>query len=348
MVWVKTSDDFMLDERVQAVDCCADSALRAAYEVCNRTETDGVFYLDQLMTRWSPAKGNRRRLRKAIDDLIGVGLVHRLEHAEALRRYTMAVEKEHQFGLRPVKNRHYFEILDYLEDQFSAEEKRLRKQGVRDRKRLQREKEREGMSHVTSRPPDPDPDPVPKLKINDHLIASKEREPTSTASPSTPSNVAADVDAGLWLRKQWTSRQQKRVKPAKWKPDYQLHLDSIIQKASEAKGDTCAILAAALDAFFADSEQQGFGCIPPGLDWKWDQFAGPYLEQIESEARARRIADKDAKYQRDLEAEGKKRLQQALERNPEWQQEGCTPGNSGTPMADAVAELMQSISGGKV
>ncbi len=58
MVWVKTSDDFMLDERVQAVDCCADSALRAAYEVCNRTETDGVFYLDQLMTRWSPAKGN--------------------------------------------------------------------------------------------------------------------------------------------------------------------------------------------------------------------------------------------------------------------------------------------------
>jgi hypothetical protein len=51
MVWVKTSDDFMLDERVQAVDCCADSALRAAYEVCNRTETDGVFYLDQLITR---------------------------------------------------------------------------------------------------------------------------------------------------------------------------------------------------------------------------------------------------------------------------------------------------------
>ncbi len=153
MVWVKTSDDFMLDERVQAVDCCADSALRAAYEVCNRSETDGVFCLNQLMTRWSPAKGNRRRLRKAIEDLIGVGLVRQLGHDDALQRYTMAVEKGHQFGLRPVKNRHYFEVLDYLEHQPSAEEKRLNKQDVRDRKRRQREKERERMSHVTSRPP---------------------------------------------------------------------------------------------------------------------------------------------------------------------------------------------------
>lgn len=346
MVWVKTSDDFMLDERVQAIDCCADSALRAAYEVCNRTETDGVFYLDQLMTRWSPVKGNRRRLRKAIEDLIGVGLVRQLGHDEALQRYTMAVGKGHQFGLRPVKNRHYFEVVDYLEDQPCAEEKRLKKQDVRDRKRRQREREREGMSRVTSRPPDPDP--VPELRINDLVPLSEEPEPPSTADAPTPSGVTADQEAGLWLRGEWLRRQQKRLKPARWKPDYQPHLDSIVRKASDANGDTFAILTAALEAFFSDSEQQGFGCIPKGLDWKWDQFAGPYLEQIESEARARRIADKDAKYQRDLEAEGKKRLQQALERNPEWQQEGCTPGNSGTPMADAVAELMQSISGGKV
>ena len=44
VVWVKSSDDFMLDERVQAIDCQADCTLRAAYEVCNRIDTDGIFY----------------------------------------------------------------------------------------------------------------------------------------------------------------------------------------------------------------------------------------------------------------------------------------------------------------
>ena len=288
MVWVKTSDDFMLDERVQAVDCCADSALRAAYEVCNRTETDGIFYLGQLCTRWSPKKGNRRRLRKAIADLIGVGLVRQLGHDEALQRYTMAVEKGHQFGLQPVKNRHYFEVVDYLEDQPSADEKRLKKQDVRDRKRASRAKKLGQMSQVTSHPPDPDPDPAPVLKINDHVPPPKDFEPPSTAEPSTPSNVAADQDAGSWLRTEWERRQQRRSKPAKWKPDYQPHLDSIVLKASEANGDTFAILTAALDAFFADSEQQGFWCIPPGLDWKWGQFAGPYLEQAAAAEKKRR------------------------------------------------------------
>jgi hypothetical protein len=345
MVWVKTSDDFMLDERVQAIDCCADSALRAAYEVCNRTETDGVFYLGQLMTRWSPAKGNRRRLRKAIEDLIGVGLVRKLEHDEALQRYTMAVEKGHQFGLRPVKNRHYFEVVDYLEDQPSAEEKRLKKQDARDRKRRQRESERDGMSRVTSRPPDPDP--VPKLKINDHVSLSEEPEPSSTADAPTPSGVTADLVAGVWLREEFERRWKAHKLPTKWKADYLEHVESIALKASQAKGDTFKILTAALDAFFVDTEQQGFRCNPKGLDWKWDQFARPYLEQIELETRERRIAELDAKYQRDLEAEGRKRLQKALERNPEWQQNGGTPGSSGNPLADDVAELMHSISGRK-
>ncbi len=59
----------------------------------------------------------------------------------------------------PVKNRHYSEVVDYLKDQRSAEEKRWKKQDVRDRKRCQRERDREGMSRVTSRPPDPVPDP---------------------------------------------------------------------------------------------------------------------------------------------------------------------------------------------
>jgi hypothetical protein len=329
----------MLDERVQAIDCCADSALRAAYEVCNRTETDGVFCLDQLMTRWSPAKGNRRRLRKAIEDLISVGLVRRLEHDEALQRYTMAVEKGHEFGLRPVKNRHYFEVVDYLEDQPSAEEKRLKKQDVRDRKRRQRGREREGMSRVTSRPPDPDP--VPELRINDLVPLSEEPEPPSTADAPTPSGVTADQEAESWLRSEWTRRQQKRLKPAKWKPDYQPHLDSIVRKASEAAGDTIAILTAALDAFFADSEQQRFGCIPPGLDWKWDQFAGPHLEQAAADERKCKAAAAERRYQeakRRADEEHMQKVQaRARQRN---RQKG--------PMADTVAEAIRSIGGGKM
>jgi hypothetical protein len=140
--------------------------------------------------------------------------------------------------------------------------------------------------------------------------------------------VAANLDAGLWLRKQWTSRQQKRVKPAKWKPNYQPHLDSIVQKASEAKGDTCAILAAALDAFFADSEQQGFGCIPPGLDWKWDQFAGPHLEQTEAADREQRIAERDRKYKEDLARESKKQLAKVLAKQQAAKAPAAVPGNN--------------------
>lgn len=338
MVWVKTSDDFMLDERVQAVDCCADSALRAAYEVCNRTETDGVFYLDQLMTRWSPAKGNRRRLRKAIEDLIGVGLVRKLEHDEALQRHTMAVEKGHQFGLRPVKNRHYFEVADYLEDQPSAEEKRLKKQDVRDRKRRQREKDREGMSRVTSRPPDPDP--VPELRINDLVSLSEEPEPPSTADAPTPSGATADQEAESWLREAWTRRQQKRLKPARWKLDYQPHLESIVRKAWEAKGDTFAILTAALDAFFADSEQQGFGCVPPGLDFKWDRFAGPYLEQAATAELEHNRAVAEHRYQEAKRRAEEEHLQEVRARSRQRN------GQDG-PMADAVTDLMRSIDGGR-
>jgi hypothetical protein len=340
MVWVKTSDDFMLDERVQAVDCCADSALRAAYEVCNRTETDGVFYLDQLMTRWSPAKGNRRRLRKAIEDLIGVGLVRHLGHDEAFQRYTMAVEKGHQFGLRPVKNRHYFEVVDYLEDQPSAEEKRLKKQDVRDRKRRQRGREREGMSRVTSRPPDPEPDP--EVEINDHVIAPKEPEPSSIANASTPSDISTDMDAVSWLRGEWTRRQQRRLTPAKWKPEYQPHVDTIVRKASEAAGDRIAILIAALDAFFADSEQQRFGCIPPGLDWKWDQFAGPYLEQHAASERERKREAAEQQYQKE------KRLAEAVHMQKVRERAQRQERNRQGPMADPVAELMRSIGGGKL
>jgi len=320
MVWVKSSDDFMLDERVQAVDCCADSALRAAYEVCNRTETDGVFYLDQLMTRWSPAKGNRRRLRKAIEDLIGVGLVHRLEHSEALRRYTMAVENGHQFGLQPVKNRHYFQIVDYLETQPSADEKRAKREKTRQYVADHRQRQKDaGVSTLPKTTPDPDPEP---FKINDHAMASEEPEPTSTVGPSTPSTLAADLDAGSRLRREYENRWQltypgKRL--PQWKPDQLSHFDEIERRASE-EPDPVAILAAALDGFFADESQRTFHHVPQGLLMHWNQYVAPVREQIEADARQRRIAERAAEYERvkaqyEARAEAE-RLQRRLQRQP--------------------------------
>jgi hypothetical protein len=118
------------------------------------------------------------------------------------------------------------------------------------------------------------------------------------------------------------------LKPARWKPDYQPHLESIVRKAWEAKGDTCAILTAALDAFFADSEQQGFGCVPPGLDFKWDQFAGPYLEQTEAADREQRIAERDRKYKEDLERESKKQLAKVLAKQQAAKAPAAVPGNN--------------------
>jgi hypothetical protein len=137
-------------------------------------------------------------------------------------------------------------------------------------------------------------------------------EPPSTADAPTPSNVVANLDAGLWLRGEWERRQALRSTPAKWKAGYQPHIESVVRKASEATGDTFAVLNAALDAFFADPDQQEFGCIPKGLDWKWDQFAGPYLEQIKAVDRERKIAKLDRKYKDDLERESQKQLAKVL------------------------------------
>lgn len=363
MAWFRYSDDWNRKPEIRALDDATYRAFQCLIEAAEAFDRCGTVTDDYAMGTYPHV---RRKLRGRVRDLDDRGLVHLLDSADdyhpdcpscLVRRTEVGTEagQKHPLSASTSARSGRTEALlicirSFFDVAMTPERKREKRQKDAERQQRKRDRDKADPSRRDAEPPSrpPVPVPVPKLKINDHVPLAEETEPSSTASPSTPSNGTADRDAVSWLRSEWTRRQQKRLKPARWKPDYQPHLDSIVRKASDANGDTFAILTAALEAFFSDSEQQGFGCIPKGLDWKWDQFAGPYLEQIESEARARRIADKDAKYQRDLEAEGKKRLQQALERNPEWQQEGCTPGNSGTPMADAVAELMQSISGGKV
>jgi len=323
MVWVKSSDDHMLDERIQAVDCCADSALRAAYDVCNRTETDGVFYLDQLMTRWSPAKGNRRRLRKAIEDLIGVGLVHRLEHAEALRRYTMAVENGHQFGLQPVKNRHYFQIVDYLETQPNADEKRARREKNRQYVADHRQRQKDaGVSTLRKTTPDPEP-----FKINDHAMAFEEPEPPSTASPSTPSDGTADRDAVSWLR---TMLDERWPNAKHWE-----HFDEIQRLAEQEPGDPVATLAVAMDAFDADTSQQKYRHSPQGLVMHWNRYVADHREQIKATEGKRRAAAAEQRHQK----------AKAAAEAEHWQKVQAKQQRGGKPLA--LAELMPSIIGGK-
>ncbi len=333
MVWVRYSDDFMLDERVQVIDCCADSALRAAYEVCGRTETDGVFCIDQLMTRWSPAKGKRRRLRKAIADLIEIGLVRRVDHDEALRRYTMAVEKGHQFGLRPVKNRHYFEIIDYLKWQFSADKKQAEREKNRQyvAEHRQRKQDEQDAAVRPLRKATPDPGPDPKLRINDHVIASKEREPTSTARPSTPSNMAAALDAGSELRR----TLEKRWPNAKLREQ----LDEIQRLAEHEPGDPLATLAVAFDAFDADTSQQKFRHSPKGLVMHWNTYVADHREQTEAAERERKAEAAEQSYQEAKRRAEEQHAREVAERAR--QKNGSKDGRGGTPVA--LAELIRSI-----
>jgi len=331
MAWLRFSDDWNRKPEIWALDDATYRAFQCLIEAAEHFDRCGTVTDDYAMGTYP--HGSRRKLRGRVPDLADRGLVHLLDSADdyhpdcpscLVRRTeamtevgTEAVQKHPLSASTSARSGRTEPLLicirSFYEVAMTPEAKREKRRKDAERQQRKRDRDKAEPSRRDAKPPSRPPDPVPdpELKINDHPIASEEGEPT-TADPSTPSNVAANLDAGLWLRKQWTSRQQKRVKPAKWKPDYQPHLDSIVQKASEAKGDTCAILAAALDAFFADSEQQGFGCIPPGLDWKWDQFAGPYLEQTEAADREQRIAERDRKYKEDLERESKKQLAKVL------------------------------------
>jgi hypothetical protein len=114
-------------------------------------------------------------------------------------------------------------------------------------------------------------------------------------------------------------------------------------QASEAKGDTRATMEAALDAFFEDPEQQKHGCVPPGLDWYFDRFAGPYLEQAEAAERKRRAEAAERRHQEAKQQAEEQHAREVDERAR--QQNGSKDGRGAASVA--LAELMQSITVGK-
>jgi hypothetical protein len=98
-----------------------------------------------------------------------------------------------------------------------------------------------------------------------------------------------------------------------WKSEYQEHLEVIAEKATKAPGDTLKILSAALDAFFGKPEQKKFKYAPSGLAFGFDTYAAEVLEQEKEEAKAHKIAEKDAEYDR-VKAEYEDRADQERKR----------------------------------
>ena len=113
----------------------------------------------------------------------------------------------------------------------TPERKAEKRQADADRQRRKRERDKAVLSRrdaePVSRPPVPVPDP--ELRINDHVIASKEPEPTSTASPSEPSDLVS------WLREELERRRAACRMPCKWKPEHREHLGDVALKASNSQ-----------------------------------------------------------------------------------------------------------------
>ena len=161
MTWTLISDDFMLDERVQEIDCCALTALLAAYGVCTgEVETDGMFAAQQLHSRWPPTKGSVKRLRRALDRLVEAGLLERLSLDEVEERHRFGAQAGFKMGTKPNRKRHYFQIVDYLDTQQSAEVRRAKRLANRARQqRLRDKRKQERLTALRNAPPIPLPTP---------------------------------------------------------------------------------------------------------------------------------------------------------------------------------------------
>jgi hypothetical protein len=113
---------------------------------------------------------------------------------------------------------------------------------------------------------------------------------------------------------------------------YEHELADALSKAEQEQGDTEQVLEHVLDAFFADDTQEKFtpGHVPKGLVYNWDRYIEPYQEQFKRQVRERR----DARYQRQLEEAGQKRLAKALGNGAETDPEKAQV---------IIAELMAGI-----
>ncbi|MBW2381059.1 MAG: hypothetical protein JRG70_16170 [Deltaproteobacteria bacterium] len=144
-----------------------------------------------------------------------------------------------------------------------------------------------------------------------------------------------------WLRTELDKRRAACRVSCKWKPEYETHLEAVVQQALEAKGNTRKILTGALDGLFADPTQLKYRYSPAALVYGFDKYAAPILEQEAAQTSASKRAEKDAEYERiKAEYDARAEVKRLETRRP--QQPNGTPNERGAEPV-AIAELVPPI-----
>lgn len=365
MAWLRFSDDWNRRPEIRALDDGTYRALLCLIEAAENFDACGIVTDDYAMAVYP--HGSRRKLRERVRKLVELGIVHLLEgiddhlpdcptceerQTEAAAEAMQKRAQKHPTSVTTSASSGKTEAMliclrVFFDVAMTPERKAEKRQADADRQRRKRERDKAGLSRRDAEPLSrpPVPVPVPQLRINDHLIASKEREPTSTEEPSTPSDVAADQEARSKLRSEYEGRWQRTYPDEglpRWKPDQLSRFDDIERRASE-EADPGAILAAALDGFFADSDQRKYRHVPQGLLIGWNQYVAPVREQIEADARQRQIAERDAEYEREKARYEARAEAERMRKRQERQSNGSRDGRGCQPTA--LAELLEAIPG---
>jgi hypothetical protein len=354
MAWLRRSDDYNLQPEIRALDDQCYRALQCLNEAAEKYDSCGMVPDDYAVAFYPHS---RQSFRNKIGKLIDRELVHVLskpgdrDHRcrSCVTRWEelqgeLAEEVRKNWGTSSGTSSGFSKtepmwlcLRDFFDTALTPTQKSQTKQGNAKRQQKKRDEDKAAESRRDAQPPSHPPVPVPdpKLRIIDRVPQSEEPEPRSTASPSEPSSGTADRDAVSWLREELDKRRAACGVSCKWKPEHQEHLESIVQQASEAEGDTFKVLTGGMDAFFKDPEQRKWRFAPPGLDWGFAEYAAPILEQGAAEASARKIAEKDAEYDRIRDEYAERDWQKKQARKRQREQNGTsrssTPGgNLGT------------------
>lgn len=358
MPWLRYSDRYNRQPEIHALDDPTYRALHCLIEAAEHFDACGMT-IDSYAVGFYPHA--RQMLRNKLGKLAELGIVHLLqspehrdhdcptcqtrweelrgEGGEELRKKwgTSATTSAQSRKTEPM----WFCIRNFFDVALTPEQKRNTKQGNAKRQRIKRQKERAAESrrdeHAPSHPPVSVP--VPNLKINDHVPQSEEPEPRSTASPSTPSSGTADRDPVSWLRERLHQGRAALGLTLPRKPEHQGLLEAVVLKATEAPGDTFKILAGGVDAFLADPDQRKFKYAPSGLNFGFAQYATPILEQEKAEASARKIAEKDAEYERIRDEYAERDWRQKQAQKQEREQNGTS--RSSTPGGNLGTDLQE-------
>jgi hypothetical protein len=347
MAWLRYSDGHNRQPEIHALDDGSYRALQCLIEAAENYDACGMA-IDSYAVGFYPHA--RQKLRSEIRKLADRGLVHFLqspddrdhdcptcqtrweelrgEAGEELREKlgTSSTTSTQSSKTEPM----WFCIRNFFDVALTPEQKRNTKQGNAKRQQAKRKKDKAAESRRDAQPPSHPPVPVPdpKLRIIDRVPLSEEPEPPSTAGPSELSRGTADRDAGSRLR----AMLDERWPNAKhWE-----HFDEIQRLAEQEPGDPVATLAVAMNAFDADTSQQKYRHSPQGLIMHWNRYVADHREQIKATEGKSRAAAAEQRHQKaKADAEAK-----------HWEKVQAKQQRGGKPLA--LAELMQSISGGKV